>query len=74
MKSVKGYSLLTEEQKELFHDIHKRHLAGMGTEKRKQYEESNLKEIKWDRKEKCLKVYWNGETDWFHYTTRGAWY
>ena len=73
MEHVKGYKKLTEEQKELFERTHQAHLKMMGTEKQKQYSVENLKEIKWDQREKCLKVYWKGDTDWFHYRN-GAWY
>lgn len=74
MEHVKGYASLTDQQKELFHRVYEKHLAAMGTEKRKKYEPSQLKEIKWNQSENCLHVYWKGDTDWFHYDTRGTWY
>ncbi|OIJ22036.1 hypothetical protein BKP45_04990 [Anaerobacillus alkalidiazotrophicus] len=71
---VKGFSKLTEQQQQLFVRVYKRHLAAWGTEMRKKYELKQLKEIKWSKKENCLHVFWKGDTDWFHYDTRGCWY
>lgn len=71
---VNGFSKLTEQQQQLFERVFKRHLAALGTEMQKKYTSENLKEIKWDRKDKCLKVYWKSNTDWFRYATNGSWY
>ncbi|OIJ07642.1 hypothetical protein BKP35_18330 [Anaerobacillus arseniciselenatis] len=72
--TVKGFSKLTDQQQQLFVKVYKSHLAAMGTEKRKKYEPSNLKEIKYSVRERCLHVFWKGNTDWFHYDSRGCWY
>lgn len=69
---VKGWSKLTEEQKEMFFRIHNNHMKAMGTDNQKKYAKENLKKIAWDIKEKCLKVYY--EDSWWHYDTRGCWY
>lgn len=71
---VKGFSKLTEQQKQLFQRVYKNHMAAFGTEKRKKYAVDQLKEIKWDQRENCLKVYWKGDRDWYHYDTKGCWY
>lgn len=64
---------LTEDQKALFKQIHDKHLACMGTDKRKNYVVSELKNVVWDEEEDCFKVYYkNG--DWWHYTLNGEWY
>lgn len=74
MDHVKGYRKLSVEQRNLFENVYLKHLSSMGEEQRKNYERSQLKEIQWDVNEKCLKVYWLGDTDWFHYTISGEWY
>lgn len=74
MDHVKGYEKLSLQQKELFENVYEKHLKAMGENQRRKYERSQIKEIKWDAEEKCLKVYWSGDTDWFHYTTLGEWY
>lgn len=69
--TMKGYEKLTEQQQALFNRVHSSHLKAMGTDKRKEYE-GNVKAVKWDKKERCLKVYFtNG--DWWHYFTNGTW-
>jgi hypothetical protein len=69
----KGVSGLTDPQRGLFEKTYIKHLLAFGTEARKSYLAENLKEIRWDRKERCLKVYFkNG--DWWHYATDGTWY
>lgn len=74
MENIKGYAKLTEIQKELFERTYETHLVMMGEGMRKKYGREKLKEIKWDKEENCLKVYWKGDTNWFHYTTNGTWY
>jgi hypothetical protein len=70
---ISGYAELEEEQKSLFSSTFDRHLKARGTEKQKEYAAYNLKEIKWDAAENCLKVYYkNG--DWWHYDMAGEWY
>jgi ribosomal protein L44E len=67
-----GKSQLTPEQLELFERTYARHMSGFGTEARKKYE-GKVKTVKWDAKERCLKVYYeNGE--WWHYGTDGTWW
>lgn len=69
----KGYNQLTDRQRDLFDQVYSRHYASMGTEKRQNYTRGDIKEIKWDSRENCLRVYFlNGE--WFHYDTKGEWY
>lgn len=69
---VKGLSKLTEIQKILFENTYTRHMLAMGTEMREKFE-GKIKEVKWDAKENCLKVYYK-EGTWWHYDTRGCWY
>lgn len=71
---VKGFSKLTDWQQELFVKVYRNHLAAWGTTMRKKYEPKQLKEIKWNKSEKCLHVFWKGDTDWFHYDMKGCWY
>jgi hypothetical protein len=72
-RTVKGVKGLTDDQRGLFEKVYIRHILAFGTEARKTYLAENLKEVKWDKKERCLKVYFkNG--DWWHYTTGGTWY
>lgn len=73
MENIRGYAKLTKAQKELFEKTYEAHLAMMGEGMRKKYGPEQLKEIKWDREENCLKVYWKGDTDWFHYRIKGMW-
>ena len=73
-KKVKGFAKLTEGQQQLFARVYKSHLAAWGIDMKKKYAAENLKEIKWVPKERCLHVFWKGNTDWFHYDTRGCWY
>ncbi|MDQ0876788.1 D-alanyl-D-alanine dipeptidase [Paenibacillus sp. V4I3] len=68
---AKGYRNLTELQQNLFKRAYTMHSNAMGTEK--QHKLDQLKEIKWDMKERCLKVYFkNG--DWWHYCLDGTWF
>ncbi|QOY37081.1 hypothetical protein AWH56_005415 [Anaerobacillus isosaccharinicus] len=71
---VKGFSKLTLEQKQLFRRVYNSHLKMMGNEARMKYLPEQLKEVKWVQQENCLHVFWKGDTDWFHYDTRGCWY
>lgn len=64
---------LTAEQRELFKRVYDRHMSTMGTEERRKYVVDEIKEIKWDGKENCLKVYFkNG--DWWHYGKDETWW
>lgn len=69
---LKAKFKLTTEQFEMFLRIHKSHMRAMGTDNQKKYSLENLKKIVWDKKENCLKVYY--EDIWWHYDTRGCWY
>lgn len=69
--TIKGFSDLTPEQADLFAHTYKRHYHGHGTEARKKRTPDQIKEIKWDATEECLKVYYRDE--WYHYDTEG-WY
>lgn len=69
---MKGYDKLTDQLKELFNNTYIRHLESMGYGEREKYANQNIKEIKWDNRERCLKVYFkNGE--WYKYFTNGTW-
>jgi hypothetical protein len=70
--TVKGYSSLTDQQQQLFQSVHKRHMSAFGSENKLKYALDNLREINWDRKENCLKVYYDDV--WWHYDTKGDWY
>lgn len=70
--NMKGYDKLTDLQRRVFNQTYLKHLESLGYEKRKIYEMQNIKKIKWDNREKCIKVYFkNG--DWFHYFRDNTW-
>lgn len=71
--TIKGYTILTDEQKKIFTVTFDRHMKARGTKLQEKYVLENLKEIKWDAAEDCLKViYKNG--DWWHYDAEHEWY
>jgi hypothetical protein len=63
---------LTQEQAEMFLNIHKSHMAAMGAENQKKYALYNVQNVIWDSAKDCLKVYY--EDIWWHYDRRGCWY
>jgi hypothetical protein len=63
---------LTQEQAEMFLNIHKSHMAAMGSENQKKYGLAYVENVIWDAEEDCLKVYY--EDIWWHYDRRGQWY
>jgi hypothetical protein len=69
---VKGFSKLSEVQKVMFLQIHKNHMKAMGSDNQKKYALENVQKVVWDKRENCLKVYY--EDNWWHYDTRGTWY
>ncbi|WP_338709212.1 hypothetical protein [Paenibacillus amylolyticus] len=72
-ENVPGYSLLTEEQKQLLKETNRRHQRAWESEKKKaEHSVEQMKKVEWDRQEKCLKVYY--EKDWYHYSLDGSWY
>ncbi|MDQ0254895.1 hypothetical protein J2S74_002277 [Evansella vedderi] len=72
--SVKGFNKLSESHKKLFMRVYLAHLSAMGTDFRQKYLPDNLKSIKWVPEKNCFHVFWHGDTEWFHYDTRGCWY
>lgn len=72
-EDVLGYSILTHEQKKLLERTHQRHQKIWESEERKaEHSIDQMKEVKWDNKENCLKVYY--KTGWYHYMPNGDWY
>jgi hypothetical protein len=69
---IKGYSKLTDQQKELFLSVHKAHMRAMGTENQKKYALENVVKVAWDKKDQTVNVYY--EDNWWHYDKRGCWY
>ncbi|MFT9494585.1 MULTISPECIES: hypothetical protein [Bacillota] len=63
---------LTPDQYDLFMRVHKRHMKAMGTENQRKYAIENIKKVVWDKKEDCLKVYYDDV--WWHYDKREDWY
>jgi hypothetical protein len=63
---------LTQEQAEMFLNIHKSHLAAMGSENQKKYGLAYVQNVIWDATDDCLKVYY--DDIWWHYDRRGHWY
>lgn len=63
---------LTLLQRDLFERTYKSHLATMGIAMREKHSLENIKTVKWDKKESCLKVYFN-HGEWFHYYSNGSW-
>lgn len=66
---------LTPEQYNLFIRTHTKHLAAFweGSTEREKRTLEHVKNVKWDRKEGCLKVYFE-DGEWWHYTLNGTWY
>jgi hypothetical protein len=63
---------LTLEQSEMFLNIHKSHMAAMGSENQKKYSLAYVENVIWDQEEDCLKVYY--DDIWWHYDRRGCWW
>jgi hypothetical protein len=63
---------LTEEQSKLFLDIHKSHMAAMGSDNQAKYSLAAVRNVVWDREDDCIKVYY--DDIWWHYDRRGQWY
>jgi hypothetical protein len=73
MDKVKGYSNLTEAQQQLLEHVYDRHTWAMGTEIRIKYTVDQIKEVKWDKVDQTVNIYFkNG--DWWHYNSKGEWY
>lgn len=69
---MKGYNEIGSYGQKLFDSVHRRHLAAMGAEMRKNYTKDKVKRIKANNKERCLVVYFkNGEH--FKYFADGTW-
>jgi hypothetical protein len=71
-KMVKGFSKLADDQKHLFLSVHRSHMKMMGSDNQKKYALENVKKVVWDKKENCIKVYY--EDNWWHYDKRGVWW
>jgi hypothetical protein len=63
---------LSKEHYEWFIKIHRAHMQAWGTENQKKYSLPNVRDVKYDKREDCLKVYYDDE--WWHYDRRGDWY
>jgi hypothetical protein len=63
---------LTQEQAEMFINIHKSHMSAMGSEDQKKYSFAYVENVIWDETEDCLKVYY--DDIWWHYDRSGQWY
>jgi hypothetical protein len=63
---------LTQEQAEMFLNIHKSHIAAMGSENQKKYGLAYVENVIWNAEKDCLKVYY--EDIWWHYDRRGCWW
>lgn len=72
MMNVEGYEKLTDEQKDLFDQTYKSHVAMMGADMRKKHTEEHIEKVEWDKSAKCLKVHFDNG-DWYHYQG-GDWY
>ena len=62
-----------------FAEVHRKHVAAWESKERiKQHSLSNIQKVKWDRNEKCFKVYYKKtkqfSSEWYHYTLSGIWY
>lgn len=73
MNNLKGYSSLADPLKSLFERTYQNHLKSMGLKEREKHTPVQLKEIKWNNRERCLKVYFkNG--NWWNYSLNGTWH
>lgn len=62
-----------EEAVQAFYRVFNRHMACLGTEKRKEFDLNAIKSIHWKNKENCWHVHYkNGE--WLHYLPKGEWF
>ena len=70
---VKGFSPLTDTQKNILERTYNRHTKAWGEENRLEYTIDQIKEVKWDAKACCIKVFFkNG--NWWHYLPDGSWF
>lgn len=72
MNNIKGFQKLTNSQQELFVNTYKKHVATMGNSSKRIYSIENIKQVKWDKRECYLKIYFNND-EWYHYYSNGTW-
>lgn len=70
MKPVKGFNELPEKKKVLFESTYIKHLSVMSNAKRTDFTDEHIKEIIWDRNEKCIQVLFDHGAS-YHYTESG---
>lgn len=63
---------LSREHYEWFIKTHRAHMQAWGMENQKKYSLPNVRDVKYDKREDCLKVYY--EDVWWHYDRRGEWW
>ncbi|WML38671.1 hypothetical protein RCG19_15900 [Neobacillus sp. OS1-2] len=63
---------LSSEHFNWFMLVHRQHMQAFGTENQKKYSLPNILDVKYDKQEDCLKVYY--KDIWWHYDRRGHWY
>lgn len=59
MEHIKGYSNLSDKQKNIFDTTYKRHLSSMSINKRMKFTENRIKEIKIGEEITIIKVYFD---------------
>lgn len=62
---------LNPEAKKLLFDVHRRHLAAMGTEEKERHSLNNIINVVVCKDH--IKVYYK-HGDWYHYHVNGTWY
>lgn len=73
MKMVKGIENWPKVWQDAFWKTYHKHIAAMGEEMRRDYTVKKIKEVKYDKENKTMNVYYKNGM-WWHYTVNGTWY
>lgn len=73
IESPNGYDGLSQDQKELFERVFRKHQSALGSEKKMLYSRSNIAKVEWASEENCLHVHFQ-DGEWWHYDQKETWY
>lgn len=73
MTPIAGYENLTDTQRKIFVNVHKRHLSAMGEVERAKRTLDKVKKLKWNAQDQTVEVYYT-DGEWWHYSSKGDWY
>lgn len=68
---IKGFNKLTPKQKELFEQTYANHFFHMGKTLKEMHTVDKIKEVKHNKEEKCIEVYFDHE--WYKYYPNKTW-